>query len=215
VNKINLNKIRSLNQPVTKMHAVHTGGSEASKADFETAKGLEAEVLLCRKARVMLTANIWVTAGLVNSAMGTITDILFKEKPEYTSLPAVILVSFDKYNGPTLTNLKNTSVVPIVPIRRMWEGKSSSCSRLQIPLSLAWDITAHKSQGLTLPKAVIDLGKKEFVAGLSFVAISRVRSFDDILFKPFSFNRLQRIKDCKRLKERIAEETRLTKLTTV
>jgi ATP-dependent exoDNAse (exonuclease V) alpha subunit len=147
--------------------------------------------------------------------MGTITDILFKKNPEYTSLPAVILVSFDKYNGPTLTNLKNTSVVPIVPIRRMWEGKSSSCSRLQIPLSLAWDITAHKSQGLTLPKAVIDLGKKEFVAGLSFVAISRVRSFDDILFKPFSFNRLQRIKDCKRLKERIAEETRLTKLTTV
>jgi hypothetical protein len=58
MNKINLNKIRSLNQPVAKMHAVYTGGSEASKADSKTAKGLETEVLLCRKARVMLTANI-------------------------------------------------------------------------------------------------------------------------------------------------------------
>ena len=161
----------------------------------------------------MLIANIWVSAGLVNGAMGTITDILFKEKPEYTSLPAVILVSFDKYNGPTLTNIDGLKVVPIIPIRRMWEGSSSSYSRLQVLLSLAWTITVHKSQGLTLPKAVIDLGKKEFAAGLSFVSISCVRSLDDILFKHFSFNRLDCIKNCRRLKERIKEEARLSEMT--
>jgi ATP-dependent DNA helicase PIF1 len=212
VGKINLDKLKSLNQPVTKIHVVHTGGSEASKADYKTAKGLEAELLLCRNARVMLTANIWVAAGLVNRAIGTIMDILFKEKPENTSLPSVVLVSFDKYHGPTLMNLDGIPVVPIVPIKRMWKGNSSICSHLQLPLSLAWAITAHKSQGLTLPKAVIDLGKKEFAAGLSFVAISRVHSLDDILFKHFSFNRLQRIKNCKRLKERIVKEIRLTEL---
>ncbi|EXX58878.1 ATP-dependent DNA helicase PIF1-like [Rhizophagus irregularis DAOM 181602=DAOM 197198] len=76
----------------------------------------------------------------------------------------------------------------------MWEDKIGSCSRLQFPLSLAWAITAHKLQGLTLSKAVIDLGKKEFVAGLSFVTIFRVRSLDDILFKHFSLNRLERKK---------------------
>ena len=118
--------------------------------------------------------------GLINGVMGTITDILYKEKPEYTSLPAVILVLFE-CNGPTLRNIEGIPVVPIVPIRHMWEGKSGTCSRLQIPLSLAWAITVHKSQGLTLPKAVIDLEKKEFAAGLSFVAIFRVRSLDDIL----------------------------------
>ncbi|PKC52687.1 hypothetical protein RhiirA1_543429 [Rhizophagus irregularis] len=41
VDKINLNKLRLLNQPVAKIHAVHTGGSETSKADSETAKGIE------------------------------------------------------------------------------------------------------------------------------------------------------------------------------
>ena len=182
-------------------------------ANLDIAKGLEPEILLARNARVMLTANLWVAAGLVNGAMGTITDILYKEKLEHTALPTAILVAFDKYNGPTLKNLEGTPVVPIVPIRRMWEGESGICSRLQFPLSLAWAITAHKSQGLTLPKAVIDLGKKEFAAGLSFVAISRIRSLDDILFKPFSFSRLQRIKNCKRLKERIAEEKKLTEMT--
>jgi hypothetical protein len=70
-------------------------------------------------------------------------------------------------------------------------------------------ITVHKSQGLTLPKAFIDLGPKEYASGLSFVAISRVGALKNILFKPFSFDRLQRIQNCKRLQERKEEESRL------
>ncbi|PKY61732.1 hypothetical protein RhiirA4_284382, partial [Rhizophagus irregularis] len=93
------------------------------------------------------------------------------------------LVSFDKYDGPTLTNIEGILVVSIVLIQRMWEAKSRICFRLQIPLSLAWTITVHKLQSLTLTnKAVIDLGRKEFAAGLSFVMISHVRSLNDILF---------------------------------
>jgi len=83
------------------------------------------------------------------------------------------------------------------------------CSRLQLPICLAWAITVHKSQELTLPKAKVDLGKKEFAAGLSFVAVSRVRALGDILFRPFSFERLERIKICKKLQERRKEERRL------
>ncbi len=50
---------------------------------------------------------------------------------------------------------------------------------LQLPLKLAWAVTIHKSQGLTLDKVVVDIGKKEFCAGLTFVAISRVRCIAD------------------------------------
>ena len=71
----------------------------------------------------------------------------------------------------------------------------------------------HKSQGLTLEKSKIDLGSKEFAAGLSFVAVSRVRSLGDIIFRPFSFERLHRIKNCKRLQERKDEEERLFSLS--
>ena len=72
-----------------------------------------------------------------------------------------------------------------------------------------WAITVHKSQGLTLKKVKIDLGDKEFAAGLSFVALSRARSLNDIYFKQFTFERLERIKNCKRLQERKKEEERL------
>ncbi|EXX67605.1 Pif1p [Rhizophagus irregularis DAOM 197198w] len=145
--------------------------------------------------------------------MGTVQDIIFKEDQGPPSLPIAVLISFDNYKGPTITSLEGKRVVPIVPIRRTWNGKSGApCSRLQIPVRLAWAITVHKSQGLTLQKATIDLGDKEFIAGLAFVAMSRVRAFKDLLFKPFNFERLQRIKECTRLKERLAEEKRLVSM---
>jgi ATP-dependent exoDNAse (exonuclease V) alpha subunit len=43
-------------------------------------------------------------------------------------------------------------------------------------------MTIHKSQGQTLTKAVVDLGKGEKFAGCTFVATSRVRSIHDIVF---------------------------------
>ncbi|GBB84589.1 hypothetical protein RclHR1_11160005 [Rhizophagus clarus] len=151
-------------------------GEPTQSGDYEASKA-ESEILLARNARVMLTVNLWVTTGLVNGAMGTVTDILFKEKLEQTALPTVVLVAFDNYNGLTLINLEGIPVVPIIPIRRIWDDKSGTCFRLQIPFSLAWAITAHKSQGLTLSKAAIDLGRKEFATGLSFVANSRFSFF--------------------------------------
>jgi len=42
----------------------------------------------------------------------------------------------------------------------------------------------HKSQGLTLAKIIVDIGNKEFAAGLSFIAISRVCKLSDIIFRP-------------------------------
>jgi ATP-dependent exoDNAse (exonuclease V) alpha subunit len=57
----------------------------------------------------------------------------------------------------------------------------------------AWGITIHKSQGLTLKRAVIELGAKDFAMGLSFVAISQVKSLDGIAFRSnFDVGRLRR-----------------------
>ena len=43
-------------------------------------------------------------------------------------------------------------------------------------LKLAWAVTIHKAQGLTLNQAVVSLGNKEFSAGLTFIAYVHVCS---------------------------------------
>ena len=72
--------------------------------------------------------------------------------------------------------------------------------------------TIHKPQGLTLELARIDLGKSERVAGLSYVAISRVRNVSNCVIEPMSFERLQSIKKSTNFLYRIEEEQRLRNL---
>ncbi len=53
----------------------------------------------------------------------------------------------------------------------------------QYPLKLAWAVTIHKSQGKTFEKVIIDMGKGAFVHGQTYVALSRCRTLEGIVFK--------------------------------
>ena len=83
-----------------------------------------------------------------------------------------------------------------------------SYERQQLPLKLAWSIAIHKSQSLTLSKAWIDLGTAERVAGLAYVALSRVKHLDDLVVKPMTSERLCAVKKSSNYKFRLKEEVR-------
>ena len=199
----NVAQLQASGQPIATIKAVHTGPN-AAKAPADDAGGLEAVVCLAKSARVMLTSNLWVDVGLVNGAMGTVEAICYRTGGP-PDLPIAVMVRFDSYYGPTFPD----GTVPITPLRRCWSSSGSQCSRLQLPLKLAWAVTIHKSQGLTLDKVVIDVGKREFSTGLTFVACSRVRQLQDLLFTPpFPFQRLSGLSNSRRLKERQEEDQR-------
>ena len=61
-------------------------------------------------------------------------------------------------------------------------GETGVFVRSQIPLKLAWAITVHKSQGSTLTRAVLDIGKA-FDWGQVYVALSRLTGMEGLWLK--------------------------------
>lgn len=91
------------------------------------------------------------------------------------------VVGFDSVTGyPEVALRSNDRVVVARP--ETWElndGEKSRATLTQVPLRLAWAITIHKSQGMTLDGAEVDL-TRAFVEGMGYVALSRVRSLKDL-----------------------------------
>ncbi len=118
---------------------------------------LSPEILYLKEdAMVMCTKNNF-EAGYVN---GTLARV----------------VGFDSYEGNPIIETADKRRITIEPVS--WEvteeGKVMA-SIEQLPLRLAWAITVHKSQGMSLDAAEVDLSKS-FVYGQGYVALSRVRS---------------------------------------
>ena len=59
------------------------------------------------------------------------------------------------------------------------QERFSLMSRTQIPLVAGWAITTHKSQGMTLDRAIVDVDRS-FEPGQVYVALSRVRSLEGL-----------------------------------
>ena len=195
----NVSRLCASGHPIATIKAVHRGPN-AAKASSEDAGGLDPIICLAHELRVMLTANLWVDKSLVKGSMGTVVAICYRNGESPPNLPVAVTVKFDSYRGPTLTD----GSVPIIPLRRTWSSAGGLCSRLQLPLKLAWAVTIHKAQGLTLDKVVINVGKKEFSAGLTFVACSRVLRLQDLLFDPpFPFQRVANLANSQRLQETV------------
>lgn len=79
----------------------------------------------------------------------------------------------------------------------------------QLPLRLAWAITVHKSQGMTLDFAEIDLSRS-FVPGMGYVALSRVKSLRGLKLLGLNDMALRvdpRVKDVDGVFQRLSEET--------
>jgi ATP-dependent DNA helicase PIF1 len=90
------------------------------------------------------------------------------------------VIEFEQGTEYPVVQFKNGNTVTMAP--DTWElrdGDKKRASITQIPLRLAWAITVHKSQGMTLDAAQIDL-RKAFVEGMGYVALSRVKNLENL-----------------------------------
>ena len=179
VTKYNFDKLTRLATPIARISAVHSGRN-AKSASSDDAGGFDTEMFLARGTAEMLTYNLWQEVGLCNGATGVVEDLIFHPDRPPPCLPIAALEKFPHYTGPAFLET-NSQTVPIPPHLFQWKSDGQRFSRQQLPLRLRYAITIHKSQGQTLPQVVVDLGKVERAAGCSFVAISRVRSLQNVV----------------------------------
>ncbi len=138
----------------------HSTGSANYVENLQRSVLAPAVLTLKQGALVMAVKND-PNRRYANGSIGTVVD--FEPGTDY---PVVEFM-----NGKTVTMLPDT-----------WElrdGDKKRASISQVPLRLAWAITVHKSQGMTLDAARIDL-RKAFVPGMGYVALSRVKNIDNL-----------------------------------
>lgn len=140
---------------------MQSGGDPELVASLRDACLAPQELVLKKGALVMFVRNSF-GEGYVNGTLGVVIDF----EGDDTKYPVI----------------ETKSGVRIIarPVRWLVEDQGEVLAYIdQVPLRLAWAITIHKSQGMTLDVAEINLGKA-FAHGMGYVALSRVRTLGGI-----------------------------------
>ena len=134
---------------------------------FEENSKIVPKLRLKKGAVVMCLANLDTDSGICNGSQGIVVDFVGGT----TVVPVVKFL-----NGITM---------PIQP-KVYQHGDYPRLGIEQVPLRLAWAFTIHKSQGVTLDLAQMDLGSNVFEYGQSYVGLSRIRTLDGLYLSGFN-----------------------------
>ena len=159
-NKSNFTKIDAQEKPF------HATDLFYGKTQFDIDKycSVEKKIELKNGARVMLLINLDFDKCLINGSCGNVLEM----GEDY------VLVKFD--NGERYEVRKHDF--------EFYRNEKLIAKRTQIPLKLAYGITIHKSQGMSLDKLVVD-GKKVFANGQVYVALSRIKTLNGLYLVNF------------------------------
>jgi len=157
VDAINNARLNDLKTTAYRYRMITTGGENY----VETLKRscLAPEELVLKEGALVMCVKNSPDKKYINGSLGTV--IGFETETNYPKI--------------TLMNGRELTITP-----ESWElrdGDKKRAGITQVPLRLAWAITIHKSQGMTLDAARIDLSRA-FVEGMGYVALSRVRRLD-------------------------------------
>ena len=176
VEKINHEELKKIPRQEISSEAKYFG--DPYKIEFLQKNCLAPQLLKLKVgAQVMMIKNTYQKEGIINGSLGIIRS--FSPKKSYP-----------------LVEFANGKILTIAPedwlIERYDEEKKAvlvEAGVSQVPLVLAWAITIHKAQGLTLDKISCDLSDV-FSPGQAYVALSRAKSLEGVFIESINFERI-------------------------
>lgn len=152
--------------------------SDYSTRDIVKRSNVSASYKLKIGAQVMLRANLSEN-GLCNGTRGVVSGFEFDAQKKtccgvYMTLPSEKRILVTRFDFCDKDKHGNTT------------ARFS-----QIPLCLAWSMTIHKSQGLTISPLLVDIGASCFADSQVYVALSRTTSWNSLFLRNVDFKSIK------------------------
>lgn len=174
-------KLYTHNADVDSMNQQKLSENENKETHFSAETDGRGALIESLKQSVLATPDLSLKVG---------ARVMFvRNNPErgYFNGTIGIIEKFDSSGGyPVVGTLDGRSILAKPEEWTITDEKENVlASYKQVPLRLAWAITVHKSQGMTLDEAEIDLSKT-FEAGQGYVALSRLRNWHGLHLRGFN-----------------------------
>ena len=160
VDKINIEELQKISGGPKIFRSQNKGSQKNIEKILNSS--LVTEELKLKKGAVVIFIKNNYEAGYINGTLGKI-------------------INFNKTTGLPIVEIFSGRKITVEPEDWGLENEKGEVKAVvkQIPLKLAWALTVHKSQGMTLDAAEIDLSKT-FESGQGYVALSRIKSLDGL-----------------------------------
>jgi hypothetical protein len=165
----NITKLFSHNVDVDKVNNMDLAKLEDEKKSFEMSGSGKERIVETLKKGCLSPEKLELKVGAV--VMCTKNN----QKEHFVNGTLGIVVGFDEFSGYPIIKNRNGRNIVIAPMDWVVEENGKIRAQItQVPLRLAWAMTVHKSQGMSMDAAVMDLSQV-FEYGQGYVALSRVR----------------------------------------
>jgi ATP-dependent exoDNAse (exonuclease V) alpha subunit len=165
---------------ITKLYAHNMDVDKINQAELDALAGGKNRYRMKEKgAEKVLTGlkRSCLSPESLELKIGALVMFTKNNQPQgYVNGTQGIVVGFDLVTKFPIIKTKQGKKIAVTPLDwDLYDGEVLLATLTQLPLRLAWAMTIHKSQGVSLDSAVMDLSKV-FEYGQGYVALSRVRS---------------------------------------
>jgi ATP-dependent exoDNAse (exonuclease V) alpha subunit len=166
----NITKLYSHNLDVDRVNKVELAKLEEASKTFRMSGEGSDRIVETLKKGCLSPENLELKVGAI--VMCTKNN----QKERFANGTLGVVIGFDEFSGCPIIKTHNGRLITVDPMDWTVEDNGKIRGQIrQVPLRLAWAMTVHKSQGMSLDAAVMDLSHV-FEFGQGYVALSRVRN---------------------------------------